>query len=82
MSGRDLYLNLLDFFGCSHVGTAMAAFLGAGAKRFVDDFFDGPCAAPAFRAATKAAVHLLRRARDIVGRGHGGADVVVAQNIT
>ena len=62
--------------------TPVAAFPDTRAEGFGDDFLDGSSAPPAFRAATETAVNLLRGARDIVGRGHGGADVVVAQNIT
>ena len=42
------------------VRTAGLAGLGAGTERLVDDALDGPRAAPAFHAATKAAMDLLQ----------------------
>jgi hypothetical protein len=47
------------------VRAAGAAFLGAGAKRFVDDGLDGARAAAAFGAAAEATVNLLGIPRQV-----------------
>jgi len=56
-------------------------FLGARAKRILDDLVDGPGAAAAFGAAAKAAIDLPCRARQTGRRAHRAADVIIAQNI-
>jgi len=53
----------------------------AGAKRLINDALDSARAAPAFSAATKAAVKLLGVTRKVVGGFHGVADVVIAQHV-
>jgi hypothetical protein len=58
-----------------------AAFLGAGAKRFVDDGLDGARAAAAFGAAAEAAVNLLGIPRQVRGCTYGTSDIVVAQDV-
>ena len=63
------------------VRTAEATGLGARAKRFVDDGLDGAGAAAAFRAATEAAVDLLRMTRQIAGGTHGIANIMVAEDV-
>jgi hypothetical protein len=63
------------------MGTAQAAGLGAGAKRFVDDGLDGACAAPTFGAAAETAIDLLRMARQITGGADGIADIMVAEDV-
>ena len=60
---------------------AGAAFLGAGAKGFVDDGLDGARAAAAFGAAAKAPIELLGVPRKDVCRLHGVADVVIAEDV-
>ena len=58
-----------------------AAFLGAGAKRFVDDGLDGARAAAAFGAAAEATVNLLGIPRQVRGCPDGTPDIVVAQDV-
>jgi len=60
---------------------AGAAFLGAGAERFVDDRLDGARAPAAFGIAAEATVNLFRISRQVRGCTYGIADIVVAQNI-
>ena len=57
------------------------AFLGACAKRILDDLVDRTGAAAAFGAAAKAAIDLARRARQTGRNAHRAADVIIAQNI-
>jgi hypothetical protein len=64
------------------VRTTVATSPGASAERFLDDGLDGPGTPPAFRAASKTSVNLLRRAPQGVGCGHGGANVVIGQHVT
>ena len=58
-----------------------AAFLGAGAKRFVDDGLDRARAPAAFRAAAEATVNLFRISRQVRGCTYGITDIVVAQDV-
>src|ERR1700749_3162749 len=62
--------------------TTRAAGLGAGAEGFLDDRLDGARATSAFGAATKATIDLLGVAHGVVGISDGGADVVIAQDVT
>jgi hypothetical protein len=64
------------------MGTAGAARLGAGAKRFVDDGLDSPGTAATFGATAETSVDLLGMAHGVVGLGDGGADIVIAQYVT
>jgi hypothetical protein len=61
---------------------AGTAGFGAGAERLVDDGLDGPRAATAFGAATKAAIDLLGIARQIIRGADGAADIVIGQDVT
>src|SRR5215472_4305532 len=63
------------------VRTASLAGMGAGAQRFVDDVLDGAGATAAFGAAAEAAIELLGTARKDICRGHGVADVVIAEDV-
>src|SRR4051794_12180547 len=63
------------------VRTARAAGLGAGAERLVQDLLDGAGAAAAFGAAAEAAIDLACRARQRIRGRHGGADIVVSQDV-
>jgi hypothetical protein len=60
---------------------ASRTFLGACAKRILDDLVDRTGAAAAFGAAAKAAIDLPRRARQAGRSAHRAADVIIAQNI-
>jgi len=60
---------------------ARAAFLGAGAKRFIDDGLDGARAPAAFGVAAEAPIDLFRISRQIRRCTHGTANIVVAQNV-
>ena len=51
------------------------------AVRLVDDRLDGARAAAAFGAAAKAVIDLLSIAQRVVGRVHGVANIVVAEDI-
>ncbi|MGC0388635.1 hypothetical protein ACVIU7_004040 [Bradyrhizobium liaoningense] len=64
------------------MGTARAARLGAGAKRFVDDGLDGPGTAAAFGATAETPIDLLGMAHGVVRLGDGGADVLITQHVT
>ena len=76
-------LGLRGLFGrLMAMRAARTAGFGAGAKGFVDDALDGARAAAALGAATEAAIDLLRVARQVCARGHGIADVVVAEDVT
>jgi hypothetical protein len=58
------------------------AGLGASAKSIVHDSLDGPGAAAALGAASKTAINIPRRARQLAGsRGDGRTNVVVSQDI-
>ena len=61
---------------------AGAAFLGAGAERFVDDSLDGARAPAAFGAATEAAIDLLGIAGKVRRSVDGAADILVADDVT
>jgi hypothetical protein len=61
--------------------TAGAAFLGAGAERFVDDGLDRARAAAALGAATEAPINLLGISRQVRSRTHGIPDIVVAEDV-
>jgi hypothetical protein len=63
------------------VRAARAARLGAGAEGFVDDGLDGAGATAAFGAATKAAIDLLWMTRQVPGRAHGIADILIAKDV-
>jgi hypothetical protein len=63
------------------VRAAGAAFLGAGAERFVDDGLDRARAPAAFGAAAEAAVNLFRIPRQVRRCTDGTTDIVVAQNV-
>jgi hypothetical protein len=63
------------------VRAAGAAFLGAGAERFVDDGLDRARAAAAFGAAAEATVNLLGIPRQVRSCTHGTPDIVVAQDV-
>ena len=63
------------------VWTARAAGLGAGAQGFVDDGLDGARATAAFGAAAEAAINLLGATRQVPGRAHGIADILVAEDV-
>ena len=63
------------------VRTSGLTGLGAGAKRIVDDGFDGSRAASAFHAAAKAAIDMLGMAQCIVGATDGAPDIVVADDV-
>jgi hypothetical protein len=58
-----------------------AAFLGAGAERFVDDGLDGARTAAAFGAAAEATVNLFGIPRHVRGCTYGTTDIVVAQDV-
>ena len=63
------------------VRAAGTAGLGAGAKGFFDDRGDGPGAAAAIGTAAEAAVKLFGVARQVRGRTHGIADVMVTEDV-
>jgi hypothetical protein len=77
----DGFLGRLVVGGDMAVGTAQAAGLGAGTKRFVNDGLDGAGAAAAFGAAAEAAIDLLRMARQVTGCADGIADIMVAEDV-
>jgi hypothetical protein len=79
--GRGSFLSWLVVGGVAAVRAAGAAFLGAGAKRFVDDGLDSACAAAAFGAAAEATVNLLGIPRQVRGCTYGTTDIVVAQDV-
>jgi hypothetical protein len=79
--GRDSFLCGLVVGRVAAVRAAGAAFLGAGAERFVDDGLDGARAPPAFSAAAEATLNLFRIPRQVRSRTHGTTDIVVAQNV-
>ena len=55
---------------------------GAGAERIIDNRFDRARASAAFGAAAEAAVDLLWIARKVFRGIDGGADIVVAKDVT
>lgn len=63
------------------VWAALAASLGARAKRLIHDLANGPGAAATLGATAKAAIDLPRSARQIAGISHSVADVVVANDV-
>jgi hypothetical protein len=79
--GRGSFLRGLIVGSVPAVRAAGAAFLGAGAKRFVDDGLDRARAATAFGAAAEATVNLLGIPRQVRSRTHGTPDIVVAQDV-
>ena len=79
--GRSSFLRRLVIGGVAAVRAAGAAFLGAGAKGFVDDGLDGARAAAAFGAAAEATVYLLGIPRQVRGCTYGTSDIVVAQDV-
>ena len=79
--GRGSFLRGFVVGGMTAVRATGAAFLGAGAKRFVDDGLDGARAAAAFGAAAEATVNLLGIPRQVRGCTHGTPDIVVAQDV-
>jgi hypothetical protein len=79
--GRGNFLRGLIVGGVTAVRAAGAAFLGAGAKGFVDDGLDRACAAAALGAAAKATVNLLGIPRQVRSCTHSTTDIVVAQDV-
>jgi len=79
--GRGSFLRGLVVGRVAAVRAAGAAFLGAGAKRFVDDGLDGARAAAAFGAAAEATVNLLGIPRQVRSCTYGTPDIVVAQDV-
>src|SRR5206468_7841590 len=79
--GRGNFLRGLVVGGVAAVRATGAAFLGTGAKRFVDDRLDRARAPAAFGAAAEATVNLFRISRQVRGCTYGIADIVVAQNV-
>jgi hypothetical protein len=78
---RGGFLRGLVVGGVAAVRAAGAAFLGAGAVRFVDYGLDGARAPAAFGAAAEATVNLFRIARQVRSCTHGTTDIVVAQDV-
>jgi hypothetical protein len=64
------------------VRTSGMARPGASAERLIDNAFDGARASAAFGAAAEAAVDLLWIARKVFRGIDGGADIVVAKDVT
>jgi len=58
-----------------------AAFLGAGAERFIDDRLDRTRATSTLGAAAEASVNLLGIPRKIRSCTHGIPDIVVGQDV-
>jgi hypothetical protein len=79
--GRGSFLRGFVIGGLVAVRAAGAAFLGAGAERFVDDRLDRARAPAAFGAAAEATVNLFWIARQVRGCAYGTTDIVVAQNV-
>jgi hypothetical protein len=79
--GRGRFLRGLVVGRVAAVRAAGAAFLGAGAERFVDDGLDGARAPAAFGAAAKATVNLFGIPRQVRGCADGTPDIVVTQNV-
>jgi hypothetical protein len=79
--GRGNFLRGLVVGGVAAVRAAGAAFLGAGAKRFVDDGLDRARAPAAFGAAAEATVNLFGIPRQVRGCTYGIPDIVVTQNV-
>src|SRR2546423_1165592 len=78
---RGSFLRGLVIGRVAAVRAAGAAFLGAGAERFVDDGLDGARAPAAFGAAAEATVNLLRIPRQVRGCTDGTTDIFVAQDV-
>jgi hypothetical protein len=64
------------------VRASRTAGLGASAQSFVDDGFDGACAAAAFGAAAEATVDLLGIPGKVFRTIDRTADIVVGQDVT
>src|SRR5262245_6807605 len=64
------------------VRATSAAGACTGTERFVDDGLDGARATAAFGAAAEATIDLLGVTNGVVGISEGGADVVVAEDVT
>jgi hypothetical protein len=64
------------------VRAARMAGPGAGAQRLIKDLLDAAGAAATFGAAAETSIDLTRRARQIIRNGDGGADIVVAEDVT
>ena len=79
--GRSSFLRRLVVGRVAAVRAAGAAFLSAGAKRFVDDGLDRARAAAAFGAAAEATVNLFRIPRQVRSCTYGTPDIVVAQDV-
>jgi hypothetical protein len=79
--GRRSFLRGLVIGRVAAVRAAGAAFLGAGAERFVDDSLDRARTPAAFGAAAEATVNLFRIPRQVRSCTHGTTDIVVAQNV-
>jgi hypothetical protein len=71
----------MRFHGGLAVRTPRTAGFCAGAERFIHDFLDGAGAPAALSAATEASVDLPGRARRHLRNAHGGADVVVGEDV-
>jgi hypothetical protein len=78
---RGSFLRGLVVGSVAAVRATGAAFLGAGAERFVNDGLDGARAPAAFGAAAEATVNLFRISRQVRGCADSITDVVVAQNV-
>jgi len=79
--GRSSFPRRLVVGRVAAVRAAGAAFLSAGAKRFVDDGLDRARAAAAFGAAAEATVNLFRIPRQVRSCTYGTPDIVVAQDV-
>jgi hypothetical protein len=79
--GRGLAGRNLGVMTMGRMRAAGGAFLGARAKRILDDLVDRARAAAAFGAAAETAVDLPCRARQIGRSAYRAADIVIAQHI-
>jgi hypothetical protein len=61
--------------------TAWAAGPGAGTECLVDDRLHGTRASPTLDTAAEAVIDLLGVSRQVGGRVHGAADIVVRQDV-
>lgn len=78
LGGRPVFIGRVGM----GMRAAGAAGLGTGAQRLVDDCLDGPCATTAFGTTAEAAINLLGVACRCSAAIHGGADIVVAEDVT
>ena len=77
----DNVLGGLIIYRMKAVRAALAALLGAGASRFVDDGLDGSRAPAALGAAAEATVNLFCISRQVRSCTHSIPDIVVAQDV-